>query len=288
LADLFKLQDQVVARLANTLGFELVKAEAAKSAHSQNPDIVDLDMRGWVMIQQWMGITKDYIGEARAWFEQALKIDPNDPDALAGSAYTHFMDYGLGWRNPEIDYEAKVHGQADRAIALAHDNLWAYYVNVNYLAMTKRAAEAVAAADTGLAINPNFARLYVARASAELWLGRNEQAISDVKQAMRLSPHDPEVGWWHGVLGIAEFNMQHYQEAADQVTRAIERGHLYYLMYALRAAAYAHEDKMDEAKAALAEARRANPQLTVKWQMALTPDWTSLFEGLRKAGLPEE
>ena len=44
---------------------------------------------------------------------------------------------------------------------------------------------------------------------------------------------------------------------------------------------------MDEAKAALAEARRVNPQLTVKGQMALTPGWTPLFEGLRKAGLPE-
>jgi TolB-like protein len=29
-ADLFKLQDQVVARLGNALGFELVKAEAEK------------------------------------------------------------------------------------------------------------------------------------------------------------------------------------------------------------------------------------------------------------------
>jgi hypothetical protein len=45
---------------------------------------------------------------------------------------------------------------------------------------------------------------------------------------------------------------------------------------------------MDEAKAALAEARGVDPQLTVKGQMALTPGWTSLFEGLRKAGLPEE
>jgi tetratricopeptide (TPR) repeat protein len=235
-----------------------------------------------------LGITKDYISAARAWFEQALKIDPNDPDALAGSAYTHFMDSAPGWGNPEIDYEAKVHGQADRAIALAHDNLWAYYVNVNYLAMTKRPNEAVAAADAGLAINPNFARLYVARATAENYLGRDEQAISDVKQAMRLSPHDPEVGWWHGVLGISEFNLQHYQEAADQATRAIEGGHHYYLIYALRAAAYALDGKMDEAKAALAEARRVNPQLTVKWQMALTPGWASLSEGMRKAGLPEE
>ena len=45
-ADLFKLQDQVVARLANALNYELVRAEAETSAHSKNPDVIDLDMRG--------------------------------------------------------------------------------------------------------------------------------------------------------------------------------------------------------------------------------------------------
>ena len=45
-ADLFKLQDQVVARLANELGYELVKAEANRSVHSTNPDAIDLTMRG--------------------------------------------------------------------------------------------------------------------------------------------------------------------------------------------------------------------------------------------------
>ena len=34
-ADIFKLQDQVVARLANTLGYELVKAEANRSGRSR-------------------------------------------------------------------------------------------------------------------------------------------------------------------------------------------------------------------------------------------------------------
>ena len=47
ITDLFKLQDQVVARLANTLGYELVKAEAQRSTHSTNPDAIDLTMRGW-------------------------------------------------------------------------------------------------------------------------------------------------------------------------------------------------------------------------------------------------
>jgi adenylate cyclase len=53
-ADLFKLQDQVVARLANALGYELVKAESEAGAHSKSPDSVDLDMRGWAAMNQWV------------------------------------------------------------------------------------------------------------------------------------------------------------------------------------------------------------------------------------------
>jgi len=45
---------------------------------------------------------------------------------------------------------------------------------------------------------------------------------------------------------------------------------------------------MDEAKSALAEARRINPKFTVKWAMARSANAPALFEGLRKAGLPEE
>ena len=49
-ADIFKLQDEVVARLANSLGYELVKAEAEKSVRSKNPDAIDLDMRGRALL----------------------------------------------------------------------------------------------------------------------------------------------------------------------------------------------------------------------------------------------
>ena len=45
-ADLFKLQDQVVARLANALGYELVRAEAEAGPTPKTPMSIDLDMRG--------------------------------------------------------------------------------------------------------------------------------------------------------------------------------------------------------------------------------------------------
>src|SRR5208282_1085291 len=84
---------------------------------------------------------------AQALFEQALKIDPNDADALAGAAYTYFLVYVYEWITPETDYEAKILSQLDRAIALDPDNLWAYYVKSQYLASSNRPKESLSAGD---------------------------------------------------------------------------------------------------------------------------------------------
>ena len=94
-ADLFKLQDQVVARLANALGVELIKAEAERGARSKSPDAIDLNMRGLALLKLNGGNpTKDaVINAARTLFEQALKIDPNDADALAGKAECYMLEY---------------------------------------------------------------------------------------------------------------------------------------------------------------------------------------------------
>jgi hypothetical protein len=54
------------------------------------------------------------------------------------------------------------------------------------------------------------------------------------------------------------------------------------------AAAYALAGKTDEAKTALAVARRLNSNLTVKWLTDHAPHLPGLFDGLRKAGLEEE
>ena len=52
--DLFKLQDEVVVRLARALQVELVNAEAQRSLHDrpQNPDAIDLTMRGSALLNQ--------------------------------------------------------------------------------------------------------------------------------------------------------------------------------------------------------------------------------------------
>ena len=191
-ADLFKLQDEIVARLANTLGYELIKAEAAKGTRSTNPDANDLVMRGWALINDpALFASKEKVNAARALFEQALAIDPNNAAAIAGDAATYFREYLFRWGNSGTDYDAKILGQADRAIALAPDYDQPYMFKSLYLLNSRRFDEAVSAADAGLAVNPNNPYLYLARAAPEIALGRFDEAKSDLQQGIRLSPRDP-------------------------------------------------------------------------------------------------
>ncbi len=285
-ADLFKLYGQVVARLLNTLRYELIKAEAKKGAGSQNPDAIDLAMRGAALM--WPPFTKDKTDTARAWFEKALMLDPNYSAALAGSALTYVVEYAYGWKNSETDYDAKILGQADRAIMLDPDRIQAYMAKSGYLAISSRPNDAVRVADTGLAIDPNFAALYATRGNAEAYLRKFEQAKSDIQRAMRLSPRDPALSQWHGLIADAELGLGHFDVAIDECNKAIDGGYRVFYTYLNLAAAHTFKGDMDDAKTALAEARRLNPKLSVKWLIEHKPVLQPAFDGLRKAGLPEE
>ena len=105
---------------------------------------------------------------------------------------------------------------------------------------------------------------------------------------MRLSPRDPRIGLWQVNLGDAELGLGHFDAAIDKYHKAIDAGWRAYQSYRGLAAAYALEGKMEEAKSALAEGRRLNPELTLKWLQTHSSSIPPLLEGLTKAGLPDE
>ena len=297
-ADLFKLQDAVVARLARALQVELVNAEAQRSLHDRprNPDAFDLTMRGLALLNQ--PVTKANRYEARDLFEQALTLDPTDADALAGAAFVDSSDYVFGWSDQSVDLYARAMQRANQALLLNPDQPYAHYVKTDLIVFKAKpndaasANEIIAEAEATLRADPSFARAYLPMAAGEMLLGRNEQAISYLEQAMRISPRDSSLGIWHTNLGRALLALRRYDAAIQEGLKAIDSGYRTVLTYAGLAAFYAAADKAPEAKAALAEAMKLNPKLSVAWFHAHFPSYIesppSMREGLIKAGLPEE
>ena len=284
--DLFKLQDQVVARLANTLGYELVRAEAQRSTHSTNPDAIDLTMRGWAA--HWQPPTEESITSARDYFERAIKLDPQNAEAMVGLAYARSRAGFYGWSTAAEDKPAAQMELLTKATAINPGYALAYYVKSTVLWIAKEYPEALAAAETELALDPNSAYGYTAISRSEALLGRCEQSIAHTKQAFALSPRDPFSGNWYMLLGLAEFCRGRLDAAIEQLKRAIVSGYPAYFTYALLAGAEAAMGNDAEAKSALAEARRLNPQITIKFFAEMMPALPIVIDGLRKAGLPEE
>jgi hypothetical protein len=93
-ADLFATQDEIVARVAGQLDAALVSAEARRAERSPHPDSTDFFFRGKACLNK--GYDPVELARAQAFFSEALRIDPENVDALA---WTVFVDALLAVSN---------------------------------------------------------------------------------------------------------------------------------------------------------------------------------------------
>ena len=83
LADLFDMQDEIVAHLARQARHPaLVSAEARRAAQLPQPDLIDLYFQGMAWVHK--GVTPENVTQARSFFDRALAADPGNVDALIG------------------------------------------------------------------------------------------------------------------------------------------------------------------------------------------------------------
>ena len=296
--DLFKLQDEVVTRLARALQVELVNVEAQRSLHERprNPDAVDLTMRGWALFNQ--SFTKANRYGALDLFEQAMTLDPTNADALAGAAFIDAGDFANGWYDRTADLYGRAMQRANQAILLDPEQARAHHAKALLIMFKAKpndgasATEIISEAEASLRADPSFAGAYLPMAIAEGLLGNQQQAMSDLKQAMRISPSDSSIGVWYMEMGRQLMYLHRYDEAIQEGLKAVDSGYRTVLAYTALAAFYASADKMPEAKSALAQAVNLNPKLSVALFRAHNSTFVDVPPGFRealiKAGLPEE
>jgi TolB-like protein/Flp pilus assembly protein TadD len=296
LADLFDMQDEIVARLAGALNDQLFVAEARRAEKVPNPDSMDLYFQGLASFNK--GLTPDGLAQARGFFDRALVADPDNIEALIGSAWADVADgANLSVRDPTAAFAA-AEAKLTKALSSVPDHARAHmslgFVDIR----TKRAAEGIAEFEHALALDRNLADAHSGIGFGKIFIGRAEETEAHVAEALRLSPRDTLAYVWMTRAGIAKYLLGSLDQAVAWVRRAIEANRNYPLPYFVLGAAVAQLGRLDEARSAVKAGLALNPSFAISRARAgwtpMSDDRTYLaqlepiYEGLRKAGLPEQ
>jgi adenylate cyclase len=298
-SNLDKLQLEVVARLAYSLGTELIKAEALKAERQRpnNPDAVDLAMRAEAALFNYNTANKAAWNDAIAMLERALALDPKYEPAVSGLANALQARVSAGWSDDPAGDLERAQKTADAALALRPHDAWAHMAKAWIFEHKHEYRSAIAEAEAAIGDDPNNANAIAYAGFWKMYLGRSEEGVAAIERALRLSPHDFQEPIWQLHLCYLHNQLAQWDQSIEWCEKALannvrERESA----LAGLAAAYAFADHDKEAKETVAELRNIDPNLTVKKvegaSVSDDPTYRAqsarVIEGLRKAGLPEQ
>ena len=202
-ADLFDLQDEIVSRLANGLGQELVLAEARRAGRTANPDSMDHYFLGMAFLNK--GITADLLDKARSHFDRALDLDSDNVDALVWRARVD-VGFVASWLSEDRQGRLRS-AEADlgKALKLRRDSAIARTVLGMVRNYSNRAVQGIAECERALAIDRNLAAAHAGIGFAKCLTGRFDETEGHVLEALRISPRDTSAGTWMTIAAFAKW-----------------------------------------------------------------------------------
>jgi TolB-like protein/class 3 adenylate cyclase len=296
-ADLFDMQDEIVARLANALDVQLISAEARRSEQTPNPDSRDLYFQGLAWLNKGR-TTPDSLAQARGFFDRALVADADNVDALVRSAYTDVLAGGYSFVANPMTAFAAAEAKLAKALSSVPDHavghMWLGFLQI----LTKRAAEGIAQCEYALALDRNLALAHAYIGLGKHLVGRPEETEAHVGEALRLSPRDATAFAWMTFAGSAKIHLGNLEQGVAWFRRSLEVNRSYTIACFLLAAALAQLGRMDEASSAVKAGLALDPAFSISRARALWTGYSDnpsylaqiepILKGLRKAGLPEE
>jgi tetratricopeptide (TPR) repeat protein len=148
-----------------------------------------------------------------------------------------------------------------------------------------------------LALDRNLAHAHHAIGFGKIFSGHTEETEAHINDALRLSPRDTMAYVWITFVGLAKLHLGNCEQAVASFRQAVEANRNYPIAYLMLAVALAKLGRLDEARSAVRAGLTFNPDFSISrarsaWT-AMSDDPTFLtlldiiFDGLRKAGVPE-
>ena len=293
-ADLFDLQDEIVARLANALSAQLFAAEARRAEQAPNPNSMDLIFQGWASMNR--GFTSDSFATARSLFERAAALDPANTYVLIGLAAVDLQVALNFLTDDRAGRFATAEAALSKALSLAPENPIAHLLLAVAQMNTNRVSEGVRQCERALELDRNLAGAHAQIGNGKLRLGQPEETEAHVQEALRLSPRDTHAYLWCMFAGLARLQLGREEEAVVWLRRSIDANRSFPSSRFLLAAALARLGRLPEARSEARAELALNPAFTIARFRASAPvdeplavaDWERYVDGLRKAEVPEE
>jgi adenylate cyclase len=295
LKEIFALQDDVVSAIAPVLAAHVNKAEIERALLKAPStwDALDFYLRG---ADTYAAYEKSYdtntLYEARKLFERSVSVDPKFARAHADLSRAYLTAWIIRADDDFLRSETLEHAYqlADTAVRLDGNLPMAHAQLGMVLTFKRRHDEAVAEVEHGLALNANFNDWRFANtltyASEALW------AIAVADRLVRLDPFYPPLA--AGFLGLANYMLERYGTALPALVDAAARAPKHRAIRQWLAATYAQLGELDRAREECAAVLKLEPEYTIRGMgthfspFRRTADAEHLFEGMLRAGLPEE
>jgi adenylate cyclase len=301
-ADSLQTQDKIVARLARAMYLELPEVETArvKRTPAAKPDAQDLALQcQMVFLKNEVVFASEAIATVDSPCERALAADPDNVRALTWSAVKSMPSVGRG-SSPWDDLK-RADVLLSKALALDPNYAPAHLLNAFMLQAQFRLEEAIAEDRRALDLDPSLADAYWHMGFVMRRLGEFQASVEAIDKAIWLSPHDPFRSVWYADKAGSHLALKQYNQAIESARRAVavnpnNAGSYFYLAVALALAgqeSQAHEAlerylALPGARKTMATWKRVRPQLVnADSDPRYVQYYDLLFEGLRKAGMPE-
>ncbi len=289
LDDIFELQDELTQTIVGAIEPELNKAEQER-ARLKKPDslgIWDIYQRGMSDLRK---LTKESLPEAEATLTRATELDPAFAAAFAGLADVHYYKLVLGFTEDPDATRRAVHAAGRQAVALDSEDADAHCAMGRGYLTNRMYDDAIAEFSKALAINPSHALARYSLGATYVFRGEPEPSLPHIDDAIRLSPHDANMGSFLVRKAQALLYLRRHEDAVDWARRALRLPNFQWSRNVMLISALGHLGRIDEAQAALDELLERIPEFSAQYALDYSP-WHDdehvrhLIDGLNKAGL---
>jgi TolB-like protein/cytochrome c-type biogenesis protein CcmH/NrfG len=288
LADVFAVQDEITQSVVAAIEPQLYAAENFRSLR-RTPD--NIDAWGLVMraLSHYWRVTRADNLVAQALLEKAISFDRHYGQALGLLAACHTFSAHMGWEEMGRALEV-AERSALAAIHADSEDAWAHYALASVYLFNRRYDDSLAEFELALRLNPNFSPARGVYGVALSYCGRWEDGDRAARQALLLSPRDPFAAIYCGVAAYCQFVGRNYAEAIRLAREALRQRSDFVGGHRVLTAAAAMAGNTQLARSALAETRRAQPNISLAWLASEMPfkleaDREHYVEAFRKAGL---